>query len=122
MRARYSGRRKRLIFSPSGGTKLLLDALATEERRLKKFMYERLYYHPEQIQTAERARDVVARLFAAYRQDPGTMPDDWAATLPESDPDTSRHIADFIAGMTDRFAIDQCRKIYGKAPEGLSNV
>ena len=31
-------------------------------------------------------------------------------------------VADFIAGMTDRFAIDQCRRIYGRAPEGLSNV
>lgn len=97
-------------------------AMAIEERRLKKFMYDRLYYHPEQVQTAERARDVVARLFAAYRQDPSTMPNGWAEKLPDRDPETSRHIADFIAGMTDRFAIDQCRRIYGKVPEGLSNV
>jgi dGTPase len=93
-----------------------------EERRLKKFMYQRLYYHPEQIATAEKARDVVARLFAAYQQDPATMPDAWRSTLPASEPEKSRHIADFIAGMTDRFAIDQCRKLYGRAPEGLSNV
>ncbi|UOR15427.1 deoxyguanosinetriphosphate triphosphohydrolase [Qipengyuania aquimaris] len=96
--------------------------MAVEERRLKKFMYERLYYHPEQIQTSERARDVVSRLFAAYRDDPQIMPNGWADQLPAGDPHTSRHIADFIAGMTDRFAIDQCRRIYGKAPEGLSNV
>ncbi len=96
--------------------------MAVEERRLKKFMYERLYYHPEQIQTSERARDLVARLFAAYRDDPKIMPNGWADQLPAGDPHTSRHIADFIAGMTDRFAIDQCRRIYGKAPEGLSNV
>ncbi|MBX7526231.1 deoxyguanosinetriphosphate triphosphohydrolase [Qipengyuania vesicularis] len=96
--------------------------IATEERRLKKFMYQRLYYHPEQIGTAEKARDVVARLFAAYQQDPTTMPDDWLSRLPQDEPGKSRHIADFIAGMTDRFAIQQCRKIYGRAPEGLSNV
>ncbi|MXO47794.1 deoxyguanosinetriphosphate triphosphohydrolase [Erythrobacter vulgaris] len=100
-------------FSPS---------LAAEERRLKKFMYQRLYYHPEQIQTAEKAREVVAKLFAAYQQDPASMPDDWVERLPAGDPEKSRHIADFIAGMTDRFAIDQCRRIYGRAPEGLSNV
>ena len=41
-------------------------AMAAQERRLKAFMYERLYYHPEQVAAAERARDVVARLFAAY--------------------------------------------------------
>ncbi|MCA0976967.1 deoxyguanosinetriphosphate triphosphohydrolase [Qipengyuania flava] len=96
--------------------------LADEERRLKKFMYDRLYYHAEQIATAEKARDVVARLFVAYQQDPSIMPDDWFERLPTREPEKSRHIADFIAGMTDRFAIDQCRKIYGRAPEGLSNV
>ncbi len=96
--------------------------MANEERALKKFMYQRLYYHPEQIQTAERARDVIARLFVAYQQDPTTMPDDWLDRLPESEPGKSRHIADFIAGMTDRFAIDQCTRIYGRAPQGLSNV
>ena len=96
--------------------------LAGEERRLKKFMYRRLYYHPEQIQTAEKARDVVARLFVAYQQDPTTMPDAWLERTPRDDPGKSRHIADFIAGMTDRFAIEQCRRIYGRAPEGLSNV
>ncbi len=96
--------------------------IAMEERRLKKFMYQRLYYHPEQIQTAEKARDVVARLFVAYQQNPATMPADWVARLPADEPPKSRHIADFIAGMTDRFAINECRRIYGRAPEGLSNV
>ena len=97
-------------------------ALATEERRLKKFMYQRLYFHPEQIETAEKAREVVAKLFVAYQQDPTTMADGWVERLPASEPEKSRHVADFIAGMTDRFAIDQCRRIYGRAPEGLSNV
>ena len=96
--------------------------MAEQERRLKAFMYERLYYHPEQLATAERARDVISRLYVAYSQDPATMPDDWRQKHPASDPERSRHIADFIAGMTDRFAIDQVRRIYGRAPEGLSNV
>jgi dGTPase len=93
-----------------------------QERRLKAFMYERLYYHPEQLATAERARDVIARLFVAYSQDASTMPDSWLTRLPTSDPGRSRHIADFIAGMTDRYAIEQVRQIYGRAPEGLNNV
>ena len=98
------------------------EGLADEERRLKKFMYQRLYYHPEQIATAEKAREVVAKLFVAYQQEPNSMPDDWVTRLPKGEPEQSRHIADFIAGMTDRFAIQQCRQIYGRAPEGLSNV
>lgn len=97
-------------------------AMAAEERQLKNFMYDKLYYHPEQIATAENARNVVARLYAAYEQDSNLLPFSWKDTLPDQEPDRSRHIADFIAGMTDRFAIDQCAKIYGTTPEGLSNV
>lgn len=97
-------------------------AMQEQERILKRFMYDRLYYHEEQLGTAERARDVISRLFAAYHQDPTTLPEEWLASLPEHEPQRSRHIADFIAGMTDRYAIDQCRRIYGRAPEGLSNV
>lgn len=96
--------------------------VAGQERRLKRFMYERLYYHDEQLATAERARDVVARLFAAYEQDSDFLPSDWRAGLPVEEPQRTRHIADFIAGMTDRFAIDQCARIYGKSPVGLQNV
>lgn len=97
-------------------------AMAEEERTLKTFMYDRLYYHPEQLAAAERARDVVAKLFAAFDQDPSTLPDDWLAALPADEPHRSRHLADFIAGMTDRFAMDQCARIYGSYPEGLRNV
>jgi dGTPase len=95
---------------------------AVEERRLKAFMYERLYYHPVQVATAERAHEVIARLFTAYSQDPSLMSDGWSSAHPNTEPGRSRHIADFIAGMTDRFAIDQYAKIFGKVPEGLSNV
>ena len=97
-------------------------AMATQERRLKSFMYERLYYHPEQIAAAERARDVVARLYAAYAQDARLMPDDWQARLPQRGPSRARVIADFIAGMSDRFAMQAVSKIYGERPSGLINV
>lgn len=97
-------------------------AMAAQERRLKTFMYELLYYHPEQIAAAEKARDVVAKLFAAYAQDATLMPDDWLARLPKQEPQRSRVIADFIAGMSDRFAIKAVAEIYGTRPEGLINV
>ena len=97
-------------------------AMRQHERTLKQFLYARLYYHPEQIATAERAREVVARLYAAYEQEPATLPAEWRQSLPDDEPQRTRHIADFIAGMTDRFAIDQYARIYGKEPEGLRNV
>jgi len=98
------------------------EGMAVEERRLKAFLYDNLYYHPEQIATAERARDVIARLFAADSQHPDSLPRQWREELPDGEPERSRRICDFIAGMTDRYAIEQCARIYGKAPEGLRNV
>ena len=97
-------------------------AMAAHERQLKTFLYKRLYYHEEQVETAERARIVIARLFSAYDQQPELLPGNWRERLPEAEPQRSRHIADFIAGMTDRFAIERYRQVYGKEPAGLSNV
>lgn len=99
-------------FSPS---------MAAQERVLKRFMYDNLYYHPEQLATAEKAREVVARLYAAYDQDASLL-GGWHDSAPEAEPARSRHIADYIAGMTDRYAIDQYERIYGRKPDGLSNV
>jgi dGTPase len=97
-------------------------ALAGEERALKRFMYEKLYYHPEQLATAARARTLIAELYAAYAQEPGLMDESWHARLPQHEPQRSRHIADYIAGMTDRYAIRCHAQIYGRTPEGLRNV
>ncbi|KLI63221.1 deoxyguanosinetriphosphate triphosphohydrolase [Aurantiacibacter marinus] len=97
-------------------------AMAVQERQLKRFMYDRLYHHEEQLRTAGRAKDVIARLYAAYDQDPSLMPQEWAEQLPGDEPARGRHIADFIAGMTDHFAIRQYGRIFGNVPEGLSNV
>jgi dGTPase len=96
--------------------------MAAHERELKTFLYRRLYYHDEQLATAERARKVIAKLFAAYHQQPELLPESWLAGLPRDEPGLSRHIADFIAGMTDRYAMERYRQIYGKVPAGLSNV
>jgi dGTPase len=46
----------------------------------------------------------------------------WAASLPAPEPARARHIVDYVAGMTDRFAIAAHAEIYGRTPEGLRNV
>ena len=97
-------------------------ALEAQERALKAFLYGRLYFHPDQRATAERARAVVERLFAALAADPSQMPPSWHQALPLAEPQRSRHIADFIAGMTDRYAIDTYHRLFGEIPEGLRNV
>ena len=96
--------------------------MADMERRLKAFLYERLYYHPEQVETAQRAHDVIARLTAAYVDEPDLLPQTWRDNLPDEDPARTRYIGDFVAGMTDRYAIDRYAEIFGERPEGLQNV
>lgn len=97
-------------------------AVAQRERALKAFLYEKLYHHPEQLQTAAGAQEVIARLYAAYDQEPSLMNPGWAERLPDEAAGRGRHIADFIAGMTDRYAIDQHRRIFGTVPGRLTNV
>ena len=83
------------------------------ERMLKRFMYANVYHHPVQVDAADGARVIVADLFAAYRDRPALMTGAWRATLPKEEPARSRHIADYLAGMTDRFAETQHAQIFG---------
>ncbi|MEG3088230.1 deoxyguanosinetriphosphate triphosphohydrolase [Sphingomonas sp. PB4P5] len=96
-------------------------AMRDSERDLKRFMYANLYHHPRQLEAAQAAHEVVAGLFAAYRADPAAMPGDWSGRVPVEEPDRSRHIADFIAGMTDRYAVTRYREVVGPVdlPEGF---
>jgi dGTPase len=96
-------------------------AMATAERALKRFMYANLYHHPRQLEAASAAQRVVSALFAAYRSDPALLPEEWRLRLPEGEPAVSRHIADFIAGMTDRYAVSRYREVVGPIdlPEGF---
>ncbi|WP_242096791.1 MULTISPECIES: deoxyguanosinetriphosphate triphosphohydrolase [unclassified Sphingomonas] len=97
------------------------DAMRREERDLKRFMYANLYHHPVQLAAAEAAHGIVAGLFAAYQGDPDALSEEWRDRLPEDEPGRSRHIADFIAGMTDRYAITAYRRVVGPIdlPEGF---
>ena len=96
-------------------------AMREGERDLKRFMYANLYHHPRQLEAADAARVVVAGLFAAYAADPRALPEGWRERLPAEEPWRSRHIADFIAGMTDRYAIARYREVVGpiELPEGF---
>jgi dGTPase len=89
----------------------LSAALAEEERALKRFLYDRLYNSPALVPVRVEAQRIVANLAAAYRADPSLLPDGWQ----RDDGETARlrAIGDFIAGMTDRFAIKRHRELVG---------
>ena len=86
-------------------------ALAAEERDLKRFLYSRLYESAELEKVREEAVRVVSNLADAYRLDPNLLPASWRG---EGDKvERLRTIADFIAGMTDRFAIRRHEELVG---------
>ncbi|PHR15811.1 MAG: deoxyguanosinetriphosphate triphosphohydrolase [Sphingopyxis sp.] len=89
------------------------DTMAEKERVLKRFMYKNLYHHPKQMAAAEEGKMMVADLVKAYRENPELMPESWAVALPDQEPERIRHIADFLAGMTDRYARNRHREIFG---------
>jgi dGTPase len=96
-------------------------AMAEDERTLKRFMYATLYHSPSQTAVASEARGVLARLLAAYVDDDRRLPADWRDALPDDEPGRTRHIADFVAGMTDRYAIARHEQWVGSVslPEGF---
>ncbi|WBH15936.1 deoxyguanosinetriphosphate triphosphohydrolase [Sphingomonas radiodurans] len=97
------------------------DEMRVAERDLKRFMYANLYHHPRQLEAAAAAHQVVAGLFAAFRNDPATLPEEWRERLPTEEPCLSRHIADYVAGMTDRYAVREYLRVVGPVtlPEGF---
>jgi dGTPase len=97
------------------------EEMAADEAVLKRFMYAKLYHHPLQLAAADAARQIVAGLFGAYDNDASLLPEEWRLSLPQADPDRARHIADFIAGMTDRYAIARYRDCVDEIdlPEGF---
>ncbi len=96
------------------------EGVAARERELKAFLHARMYGAPAVTAVRDRAQAVLAGLFAAYRDDPARLPAAWR--VPDGDPvRTLRAIGDFIAGMTDRYAIRRYEGLVGPAnmPEGF---
>lgn len=84
-------------------------AMRAEADALKQFLFARLYRHPQVMDTTERARRAVTELFEAYRSAPREMPAEYAEA-----PDLHRSVADYIAGMTDRFALREHQRLTGR--------
>lgn len=94
--------------------------MAAQERELKTFLYARIYRSQPILAIQEASKSVLARLFAAYRDNPRLLPPEWSA--PEDDRvQCIRRIGDFIAGMTDRYAIARHEELVGpvELPEGF---
>ncbi len=88
----------------------LSPALREATLALKRFLFQHLYRHPRVMQRTGLARQVLAELFAAYRAAPGEMSPDYARAAH----DPARTVADYVAGMTDRFALREHHRLTGR--------
>ncbi|MFO0997488.1 MAG: deoxyguanosinetriphosphate triphosphohydrolase [Alphaproteobacteria bacterium] len=81
-------------------------AMTEHNRALKAFLFERMYRHARVNQMTDEAKRVVTALFHMYMDDPSKLPAEWQEAGREERA-RARHVSDYIAGMTDRFALDE---------------
>lgn len=85
---------------------------------LRFFLLSFVYRHKRIMGIMTDAEQIVRDLFARYMEDTQTLPEDWRVELPRRDEEKSaRHVADFVAGMTDRYAMREHRRLFDVTPE-----
>jgi dGTPase len=105
----HNAGRTMVAFSPS---------MRAQEQELKAFLYANLYRNPVVLRVREGAERIVRDLFDAYFADPGLMPEGWRELLGKAEERVkARHVADFLAGMTDNYAIKEHRRLFDRTPE-----
>jgi len=94
------------------------EAMQRELDELRGFLFARVYRHPRIMRIMGEAEEVVRDLFRGYGGDPGALPPEWREQAPDQGTRAYfRHIADFIAGMTDRFALAEHRRLFDATPD-----
>ncbi|MBI3434446.1 MAG: deoxyguanosinetriphosphate triphosphohydrolase [Proteobacteria bacterium] len=94
------------------------QAFAAADRAIKDFLFARMYRHARVMRVMEEARALVCDLFARYRADAQALPAEWRVGVAGAhEHGRARRIADFIAGMTDRYALDEHRRLFDSTPD-----
>ena len=93
--------------------------VAQAEAAIKSFLHERMYRHPRVMRVMADAEQILFDLFARYHNHPGDLPPEWlpAARGEESENEGARRIGNFIAGMTDRFALTEHQRLFDSTPD-----
>jgi len=94
------------------------DDVARAEAEIKAFLKLRMYRHPRVMRVMGEAEHILFDLFARYQKMPGDLPAEW---LPQegrdSETERARRIGNFIAGMTDRFALTEHQRLFDSTPD-----
>ena len=101
-----------ICFSPQGGNDI---------REIHEFLFERMYRAPSVIEMRKRVTHVVEDLFPFYMANPTHLPRRWQGDVAEAKDETAlaRLVSDYIAGMTDRFALESHARLLGGKIAGL---
>jgi dGTPase len=95
-------------------------AAAQAEAGVKAFLKERMYRHPRVMRVMGEAEQILFDLFARYQRSPGDLPAEWLSRdggEHETETERARRIGNFIAGMTDRFAITEHQRLFDSTPD-----
>lgn len=94
------------------------DELSEADKSIKKFLFARMYRSPSIMKIRRDAEQVIIDLFTRYDSDISPLPKEWRQGLDAGSRfEKRRRIADYIAGMTDRFALDEHRRLFDVTPE-----
>ena len=93
-------------------------AVAEEEAAIKAFLWQRMYRHARVMRVMTEAEGILFDLFARYQASPGDLPAEWIeGTEWEGEAERSRRIGNFIAGMTDRYALMEHQRLFDSTPD-----
>lgn len=93
-------------------------AMRLQEKALKAFLYDNLYFHESVLRVRKSADKIVRDLFEAYMNDAQAMPEGWRNEEIQTDlAARARLVADFLSGMTDTYAVREHRRLFDHTPE-----
>jgi dGTPase len=95
-------------------------AAALAEAEIKAFLKQRMYRHPRVMRVMGDAETILFDLFARYQKVPGDLPPEWLpphGANSETETERARRIGNFIAGMTDRFAMTEHQRLFDSTPD-----
>ncbi len=105
------------IRAAAGSVVAFSGAVAQADAAIKAFLSPRMYRHTRVMGIMTLAEDRLRELFARYLERPGELPAEWRPAAADDDAARARQIADFIAGMTDRFALVEHARLFDSTPE-----
>jgi len=92
--------------------------VAQVEAGIKSFLKARMYRHARVMRVMDDAEQLVSELFERYQQTPGDLPAEWLPSSgQETEAERARRIGNFIAGMTDRFALTEHQRLFDLTPD-----